>query len=891
MSIHNLHHLLDPQSVALIGASNRAGSIGQVVMRNLLTAGFRGDVYPVNPRHQEVQGIRAYSHIADLPVAPDLAIICTPAERVPGIIKEAGLAGTRAAIVLSAGLREGRDEGESLTTRMLEAGRPYGMRILGPNCLGLLVPGIGLNASFAHIGSEPGRLAMVSQSGALCTTILDWAHSRGIGFSHFISVGDMADVDFGDLLNYLSAQRGTDAILLYIEHIREARKFLSAARATARHKPIVVIKSGRVEAGARAAASHTGALAGRDDVFDAAIRRAGMLRVTGIDDLFNAVETLSRARRVHGDRLLIVTNGGGPGVLATDALITAGGRLCELSAKTVEALDQCLPPTWSRANPVDIIGDASPERYEAALQAALVSEDYDAVLVMLVPTATVDNAAVARMICNLAADVRRPVLTCWMGAGAVAEARSLFAAAQIPSFETPRDAVQGFMQMVDYHRNQATLRETPRAIAEAFEPDRNWAKDIVSKALDEGREWLTEPEAKAVLEAYCIPVVSTRIARDGAQAEQLAEELGYPIAVKVISHEVTHKSDVGGVVLDVQNAQRLREVITEMSARVAMQVPGARIVGYSVQRMERRPGALELLLGASTDPIFGPVIAFGQGGTAVELWRDVAVALPPLNMALAADVISRTRISRILEGHRGLPGVAVDALQMSLIKLSQLVIDRPEIVEVDINPLLADAQGVVALDARMRVQPAALPSYQRLAIHPYPDELEERSTLDTGERVLMRPIRPEDESAHATFLQSIDPADLRFRFFHSINRFTHEQLAAFTQIDYAREMAFIATRKGSDGKPETLGVVRASVDANNECAEFAVLVRSDMKRRGLARALMRKIIDYHRDRGTGELVGIVMPENDAMLSMARAFGFDSAYSQEDGTRIVKLALR
>lgn len=890
MSIRNLDRLLAPRSVALVGASDRAGSVGQVVMRNLLSAGFHGDVYAVNPGHDTVQGLRAHASVADLPAVPDLAVICTPAATVPGLIEELGRAGTRAAVVLSAGLREGRDGDVSLTERMLAAARPHHMRILGPNCVGLLVPGIGLNASFAHTDSAPGRIAMVSQSGALCTTILDWARSRGIGFSHFISVGDVADVDFGDLLDYLGGQAGTDALLLYVESISAARKFLSAARATARRKPIVVIKSGRVEAGARAAASHTGALAGRDDVFDAAIRRAGMLRVDGIDDLFNAVETLARAHQVRGDRLLIVTNGGGPGVLATDELVLAGGRLAELDAAALARLDACLPATWSHGNPVDIIGDAGPERYEQALRGALESSAHDAVLVMLVPTATVDNTAVAHTVTAITAGSKRPLLTCWMGGDAVAAARDVFAAAQLPTYETPHHAVRGFMQMVDYHRNQATLIETPRAITEAFQPDRGWARDVIHQVIADGRELLTEPEAKAVLEAYRIPVVATRIARDAAQAEQLAAELGYPVALKIVSHAITHKSDVGGVILDIEGPQRLREALGEMRARVAHLAPEADVQGFSVQPMQRRPAAFELLLGVSSDPIFGPVIAFGQGGTAVELWRDVAVALPPLNMALAADVIGRTRVARLLGGHRGSAGVEMDALRMALIKLSQLVVDFPEVVEVDINPLLADSVGVLALDARVRVEPARSQGYQRLAIHPYPDELEQWVTLDTGERVLLRPIRPEDEAAHAEFLAHIEPADLRFRFFHSVNRFTHEQLASFTQIDYGREMAFIATRHRGDGVAETLGVVRAISDANDERAEFAVLVRSDMKRRGLARRLMHKLIDYQKGRGTHELVGMVLPDNEAMLGLGRLFGFASEFSQEEGVRELTLVL-
>jgi len=880
MSVVNLDKMLRPRSVAVIGASDRPGSLGRVVMQNLIDAGFDGSVLPVNPKYAEVAGRTAYAEVAALPETPDLALVCTPAASVPALIAALGEAGTRAAVVLTAGMR-GDPGSESPTARMLAAARPYGLRVLGPNCVGLLVPALGLNASFAHTQSLPGRIAMISQSGALCTALLDWARSRGIGFSHFVSIGDAADVDFGDLIDYLGDQRGVDAILLYVESVGDARKFLSAARATARRKPIVAVKAGRVQEGARAAASHTGALTGGDEVFSAALRRAGMLRVRGIEALFNAVETLARAPRIHGDRLLIVTNGGGPGVLATDELVSAGGRLAKLSAETLAALDAQLPATWSRGNPVDIIGDADAQRYAGALEVLLASEGFDAVLVMLVPTATVDNARVAESVAELAPRARKPLLLNWLGEAAVREARQRFERANLASFETPEDAVAGFMQLVEYHRNQRSLLETPPAVPEDLRPDTGAVRDILQAAREAGRQVLSEPEAKQVLAAYQIPTVAARIAADTDSACEAAAAIGYPVAVKVISPDISHKSDVGGVVLDLADEKALRAAIAGMRERIAELRPEATVTGFSVQAMARRPGAYELLLGMSTDPVFGAALSFGQGGTAVEVLKDVAVALPPLNMALARELVGRTRVAALLRGYRDQPAVDLEALYLALVKLSQLVVDFPELREIDVNPLLADPAGVIALDARILVAAEAPPAYSHLAIRPYPNALAREIVLGDGERLLLRPIRPEDEPQHRAFLERVAPEDLRLRFFRNVNRFTHEQLASFAQIDYDREMALLAVRAPAAGAGECLGVARAVTDANNEQAEFAVLVRSDQKGRGLATTLMRALIDYQRSRGTRRLIGLVLPGNAAMNGLARKLGFQVGFDLDE----------
>lgn len=877
MSILNLQYLLRPRSVAVIGASTRARSIGNLVMRNLLEGGFAGPVMPVNPKYGAVAGVLAYPEVARLPEAPDLAVICTPPATVPGLIADLGALGTRAAIVMTAGLRDA--PGGDLVQPMLQAARPHTMRVLGPNCLGLLVPGLQLNASFAHQPAAGGKIAFVSQSGALCTAVLDWARPRGIGFSHFISVGDSADVDVGDLLDYLGSDPATNAILLYLESIRERRKFMSAGRAAARVKPVLVIKSGRGEHGARAAQSHTGALTGSDTVFDAAIRRAGMLRVYDFTELFGAVETLARGAPVTGERLAVITNGGGPGVMAVDELTQRGGQLARLSTETLSRLDTVLPRTWSRANPVDLIGDAPGERYREALGILLEDSGVDAVLVMHAPTAVSSPDEVAREAIRAVKESpgarKRPVLTTWLGDAAVNDARRLLADAGIRTFRTPETAVRAFLHILEYRRNQETLMETPPSVSEEFTPDTASARCVIARALQRGDSLLTEPEAKAVLRAYGVPVVETRIARNPMEAGQLAVEFGKPVALKILSHDITHKSDVGGVVLDLEGEKATSAAAEAMVQRVQRRFPDARIEGFTVQEMVRRAAAWELVVGATTDALFGPVLLFGQGGTAVEVIRDRAVALPPLNLNLARELMSRTRIYRLLQGYRDQAAADLNGIELTLIRVSQLLVDIPEINELDINPLLADARGVVALDARVVVGPAAQPGASRLAIRPYPQELEESFAMRNGRAVVMRPIRPEDEPEHHVFISRLTPEDIRFRFFGLVRELPHSQMARLTQIDYDREMAFIASGTDANGQRETLGVVRTVTDSDNHRAEFAIVVRSDLKEQGLGKRLLVKMIEYCRARGTQVMIGQVLADNRRMLGLARSVGFEA----------------
>lgn len=888
MSQRNLDRLFRPRSVAVVGASNRPRSVGATVMRNLLQGGFAGAVLPVNPKYDTVAGLPAYRSLASLPDAPELAVVCTPAAAVPGMIAELGALGTKAAVVLTAGLSAVKDAtGQTLQQAMLEAARPHLLRILGPYCVGLIVPGLGLNASFAHTGASPGSLAFVAQSGALTTAVLDWAGSRGIGFSHFISLGDCADVDFGDVLDYLGSDAKTRAILLYIESIKGARKFISAARAAARNKPLIAVKAGRAAEGARAAASHTGALAGSDDVFDAAIRRAGMLRVETTQELFDAVETLARAKPLGGERLAIVTNGGGPGVMAVDALVRRGGVLASLSPEILRELDSILPSTWSRANPVDLIGDAPAERYVKALELLLADQQADAVLLLHAPTAIVPNEEIAAACAPVIARSQRNVLTCWLGGEGVARGRRIFGEAGIASYATPEEAVQAFLQMVEYRRNQEMLMEVPPSAPAGFSPDVDRARAVVAGALAGGRGLLDEPESKNVLAAYGIPVVETRVAAGAEEAVHAAQELGYPVALKLLSPDVTHKSDVGGVVLDLATPDAVDAAARDIASRLKQARPGAKLAGFTVQQMIRRPGAQELIVGAASDAIFGPVILFGHGGTAVEVIGDRAVALPPLNQPLARELVSHTRVAKLLAGYRDRPAADLGAVYRTLVQVSQMIADLPEIAELDINPLLADERGVVALDARIRVSPAASRGAERLAIRPYPKELEEPIELG-GRRVLLRPIRPEDGPRHRDFLERLDPEDSYLRFFHWLRHLPRSECARLTQIDYDREMAIVAEGAAAGGESEYLGEARMICDPDNMRAELGIVVRSDLKGTGLGTRLLDKIIRYGRSRGTGQLMAEVRAENARMLALARKFGFKTDRSLGGG--VVRIAL-
>ena len=878
MTIRNLDRAFNPSSVALIGASLRQASVGSTVWRNLRQGGFAGPVWPVNPKYTAIDEAPCFRDVSALPEAPDLAVIVTPAGTVPGLISQLAAKGARAAIVLSAGI----DKASGLRQSMLDAAQPTCFRIIGPNCLGLFLPHIGLNASFAHLAPAKGKLALLSQSGAVASAILDWSAARNVGFSHIVSMGDMADVDVGDLLDLLAGDGASCAILMYLETVPHPSKFLSAARSAARVKPVVVIKAGRNAAAAKAAATHTGALAGNDDVADAAFRRAGLLRVADLEELFDAAETLTRLNGIAGDRLAIVTNGGGAGVLAVDGLMDLGGTLAELSPETIARLNAALPTTWSRANPVDIIGDAGAERYGAAVEAVLDDPATDALLVMNCPTALASSSDAGRAVIDVVMQRRqqhrplKPVLTNWLGESTAGEARALFAEANIATYDSPQDAVRSFTHRRNHAKAVDALMRTPPSLPRDFAVDTGAARRAMAEAEAAKRSLLTEAEAKHVLAAYGIPIARTEIARDTTEVGEIAAELlrtTDAVAVKVLSEDISHKSDVGGVALDLISAEGARRAAEEMAAKVARARPDARIQGFTVQDMIRRLRAHELIVGVADDPIFGPTILFGAGGTAVEVIRDTAVALPPLDLKLARDLIAETRVAKLLAGYRDRAPADLNAIAMTLVRICQLITDLPFTTEIDINPLLADDKGVIALDARIKADwsYAGLGAPNpRFAIRPYPNNWEKEVVTASGQRLLLKPIQPTDETEYRAFIDAITPEDWRLRFFAPAKDVSQTFVARFTQIDYARAMAFIAVWPDTG---EILGVSRLIADPDYVKGEYAVLVRSDLKGQGIGWALMQHLIAYAKVEGLAVLEGEVLSENTQMLGMCRQLGF------------------
>lgn len=897
MSIYRLDALFAPRAIALVGASPREGSLGRAVLRNMRDGGFAGPIGLVNPNHAAIDGIACARDVADLDPVPDLIVVAAPPQAVPGIVDRAGARGVGAAIVITAGL--GHGEG-SLAEETRIIARRHGIRIVGPNCLGVMAPHAGLNASFAARTPLAGDLALVSQSGAIAAAMLEWGAARNVGFSAVASLGDKVDVDFGDCLDYFAADRRTRAILLYVESIAQARKFMSAARAASRTKPVVVIKSGRHADGARAAATHTGALAGSDAVYDAAFRRAGLLRVHDLDELFAAAETLGRQKPFAGGRLAILTNGGGIGVLAVDRLADLGGTLAEISPQTLETLDAALPATWSRANPVDIVGDADSGRYEHALGALLADPANDAVLVVNVPTALASPSQAARAVIETVARGRpdafrpKPVFAVWLGEdGGLGDG---FEAAGIPRYATGADAILGFMHLVRYREAQDMLMETPANLPEDFVPDREAARAVIAGALAEGRRWLDPLETSALLAAYQIPDAPVRLASDPDEAARLAAPIlatGATVAVKILSPDIVHKSDVGGVILDLTNEAAVREAAHAILRRARERRPDALIRGVSVQMMVRKPKARELIAGLADDPTFGPVVVFGRGGTAVEVINDKALALPPLDMNLAADLVGRTRVSRILAAYRDVPAADLEAVKSTLVKLSHLAADLPEVRELDLNPLLADKDGVVAVDARVAIAPVPErlrrgSGHLRFAVRPYPNEWERMIELRGGRRVAVRPVRPEDEALFATFFTKVTEADLRLRFFAAVRDFSHAFIARLVQIDYARAIAFVALDAASG---EMLGAVRLHADADMHSGEYGILLRSDLKGVGLGWKLMELMIEWAKAEGLSTIEGQVLSQNTTMLEMCRDFGFDVRADPDDtGLRLVRLAL-
>ncbi|MCG7392190.1 bifunctional acetate--CoA ligase family protein/GNAT family N-acetyltransferase [Microvirga sp. ACRRW] len=884
MSTYRLDTLFAPRSIAVVGASPRPGSLGLTFLKNLIHGGFAGAIYPVNPHHRQIEDLPCFSSIAKLPETPDLVVVAVPPRNVLDVIEDAGKRGVGAAIIATAGLGHGAD---SLSEKVRLAARRHSLRIVGPNCIGVLSPRARMNASFAAHDAKPGDLALISQSGAVAVGLVEWAAQRQVGFSAIVSLGDKIDVDFSDCLDFFSADAGTRAILLYIESIDNAKKFMSAARAAARIKPVVVIKAGRHAQGARAAATHTGALAGSDAVYDAAFRRAGLLRVLDLDQLFAAAETLGRQKPFPGNRLALLTNGGGVGVLATDRLIDMGGTLAGLSPETLEKLNAILPDTWSQGNPIDIIGDADPARYAGALEALLDDPQNDAVLILNVPTAVAGAADVARAVADVVKRHRakgyqqKPVFAAWIGEDP--DSARVFEAARIPHYATEADAVRGFIQLVRYREAQTQLMETPDNLPHDFLPEPEVARAIVAEVLAQNRRWLDPLEVDALLRAYDIPTAPVVLAKTPDEAAKAAGPFlaeGGRVAVKVLSPDIVHKSDIGGVQLDLPTEEAVRKAAADIFERAARLRPDASLKGVTVQPMVRRAKGRELIAGLADDPSFGPVVVFGRGGTAVEVINDRALALPPLDLKLADDLIARTRVSRRLKAYRDVPAADERAIALTLVKLAQLAADVPEVRELDINPLLADDTGVIAVDARVLVAPETRKGsgHPRFAVRPYPTEWERIVTLRNGRSAFIRPVRPEDEEAFKRFFEKITPEDLRLRFFAPVRDFSHTFLARLTQLDYARAIAFVAFDWETG---EMMGAVRVHADANHETGEYGILLRSDLKGLGLGWTLMRLMIEWAKVEGLREVEGQVLRENTTMLDMCRNLGFSVRIDPDD----------
>lgn len=886
MSVRNLDRIFRPRRIAVVGASNNPGRVGNTVLRNLLQSGFGGVVYPINPKHESVLGIQAYASVGDVPRAPDLAIVCTPGPTVPGLVRECGEMGARGLVVLSAGFREVGAEGRALEAAVLEeAGRFEDLRIIGPNCVGIVVPGMSLNASFAAGMPKPGRIAFFSQSGALCTSVLDWALDENVGFSCFVSVGNTLDVDFADLIDYVSDDPETDAVILYVESIGDARKFMSAARAFTRTKPIVVYKAGRFDESAAAAASHTGAMAGADDVYEAAFERAGIVRVTEMADMFDCASLLARERPPSGDRLGIVTNAGGLGVMATDALMGRKGVLATLGERTMESLNAILPPCWSHANPIDVIGDAPAERIAGAAELALGDPSVDALLVILCPQAITDPTRTAHAVAEVAGRAHKPVLTAWVGGRLMKPGRRVLSEAGVPSYETAEQAVDAFMHLIAYARNIEVLYETPRQVPLGTPPDRGRIRGILREGADAGGEAIAEHRSKEIVETYGIPTARAEACASADDAVRTAERVGYPVVMKIHSPQITHKTDVGGIALDLPDEASVRAAFDRIVNRAREACPEATIDGVTIQPMVRMRDSVELIVGAKRDPTFGSAILVGMGGVTAEMMGDRAVGLPPLNERLARRMLESLSSWPLLTGFRGRAPVDVDALVEVLIRFSYLIADHPEISEIDLNPLVVSPEGVVALDARIIPDRAALertPSpYSHLAIRPYPAEYERRIDLPDGTPVLLRPIRPEDEPAWHEMLSRCSPESLRMRFLSTFKRTTHKMAARYCFVDYDREMAIVAEVE-EEGEKKLVGVGRLVTERDAKSAEYAVLVIDSWQGRHLGTMLTEYCIGIAMERGIRRVVGVTTPQNARMIEVFRRLGFHLSHEREKG---------
>jgi len=881
MTMTTLEKFFSPRSVAVVGASNTPGRVGYAVIRNLVSGGFQGHIYPVNPARKKINGIRAFPDLASIAETIDLAVVATPIETAQAVIQDCAKAAVDSAIVLSAGGKEIGTDGERIEKELLETARQNRLRIIGPNCVGIISSAAKLNTSFLDRMPPAGDIAFISQSGAMCLAILDRAARDRIGFRHFVSIGSMLDVDFGDMLNYCGGDSGVRAIVLYVENITKARKFMSAARAVSRIKPIIVLKAGRSQAGAAAAYSHTGALAGADDIYRAAFARAGITQVDTTEELFDCTELLAKQPLPAGPRLAVITNGGGPGVMAMDAIERMGLEPAHLSSDTMARLDAVLPAFWSHGNPIDIIGDASPERWRQAVEICSTDPDIDGLIIIFVPQALSQAAAVSNAVIDyLQQKPKFPVFAVWMGGESVAPSVYQFNTRGYPTYETPERAVAAFQRLHTHRIRQKMLQEIPGRFSTELTVDTKRCQGLVEKHLAAGHHALGEIDAKQILAAYGIPVNPVKLAGTPAEAVQLANQIGYPVVLKIVSPDIVHKSEAGGICLSIATAEAVKSAYDQLITNAAREQPRASITGVSVQPMLY--GAdYELILGSRHDPVFGPAIVFGAGGIFTEILRDRAIGLPPLNRALARQLIESTHISTLLKGYRGQPAVPLEHLEECLIRLSRLVTDFPEITELDINPAIVVGDRIRAVDARMRLEASHKKAPGHLAISPYPQHLEERTVTRSGLHLLIRPIKPEDAPLFDALFSTLSPESIYFRFFSPLKRISPEMLARFTQIDYDRDMALVAIAESAQGE-EMLGAARLIREPSLTKAEFSIMVADALHGMGIGASLLRKLISAARTLGIDTLVGYVLSDNTQMLRLGRQTGFSQKTNREMG---------
>jgi acetyltransferase len=882
----DLDKIFNPRSVAIIGASDEEGSVGYAIVKNFTQLGYTGKVYFVNIRKPEILGVKTYQKIGQISEPVDLAMIATPAKTVPDVVKECGLAEVKGVIIVSAGFKETGPEGKALEDEILEVARKYGVRVIGPNCIGIIRPRINLNATFVDKMPKPGKVAFISQSGALGSAILDWAIHENIGFSNFVSIGSMLDVDFGDLIDYFGTDPKTKSILMYVEGITKARKFMSAARHFARTKPIIVVKAGKFSESAKAAASHTGSLSGEDAIYDAAFKRAGIVRVEEIEDLFNAAEVLGTQPLPHGPNLAVITNAGGPGVMATDALIAQGGKLAKLSPKTMDALNGFLPSFWSKGNPIDVLGDAGADRYKTAVEACLSDENIDGMLVIFTQQAVSQAVSIAKTIVELVkskAYQNKTILTSFMGYGAVQEANSILNANNIPTYSTPENAIKTYMHMYQYERNLELIYETPEELPLDAAPPKRPIMVILRKAAMENRELLTEDEAKRLLEYHNFPVVKTKVATSADEAVSFAHQIGYPVVLKILSPQIVHKTDAGGVMLDLNSDAEVKQAFDVIIQRAKKYDPNAKIIGVTVQPMITRKGH-EVIIGGKTDPLFGPVILFGMGGVGVELFKDYSIGLPPLNTTLIRRMMEETKVYQLLKGYRNLLPANLKLLEETMVLFSQLLIDFPQIKEIDINPLLINEREACILDARITVDKAKvfkkLEPHEHLVISPYPKKYETQWKLANGHEVLLRPIKPEDEPLWLDMFHSFSEDSIRYRFFQLLKDTPHEVRVRYCNIDYDREIAIVA-ELSEEKRRSILGVGRLSVEPDGKAGELAFIIGDQWQGQGLGTKIVDYVLDIAKDMGVETVYAIMLPDNQRALNLTKKMGFKLEYLSDD----------